>query len=84
MKNHTKRVSESVLCVVLTLCMLISCMSVGFISTDAALVKEESVGDATTWTFYLAIRDPKNYYGGSKINVTIIKKAMMRNGLQVK
>ena len=67
MKNHTKRVSESVLCVVLTLCMLISCMSVGFISTDAALVKEESVGTGSTWTLYLAIRDPQNYYGGSTV-----------------
>ena len=36
MKTKIKRHSRSVLAVVLTLCMLVSCMTVGIIATDAA------------------------------------------------
>lgn len=57
MKSKIKRHSRSVLSVVLALCMLISCMTVGLIATDAAKVTGEKVGavadsdsvGATTW-----------------------------------
>ena len=38
MKTKIKRHSRSVLSVVLTLCMLVSCMTVGLVTTDAAKV----------------------------------------------
>lgn len=44
MKTKIKRHSRSALSVLLTLCMLISCMTVGIIATDAAKVASESVG----------------------------------------
>ncbi len=44
MKTKIKRHSRSVLSIVLALCMLISCMTVGMIATDAAKVQSESVG----------------------------------------
>lgn len=47
MKTQIKRFSKSTLAVVLTICMLISCMTVGIIATDAAKMNSESVGDAT-------------------------------------
>jgi len=46
MKTKIKRHSRSVIAVVLTLCMLVSCMTVGLIATDAARVSsDEAVGD---------------------------------------
>lgn|GEM_PF-1606872 len=44
MKTQIKRFSKSALAVVLTLCMLVSCMTVGIIATDAAQSAEERVG----------------------------------------
>ncbi len=44
MKTQIKRFSKSALAVVLTLCMLVSCMTVGIIATDAAKTADESVG----------------------------------------
>lgn len=46
MKTKIKRHSRSVLAVVLTLCMLVSCMTVGMIATDAAKTADERVGAA--------------------------------------
>lgn len=43
MKKQLKRFSKSTLSIVLTLCMLISCMTVGLITTDAAKVTVENV-----------------------------------------
>ena len=69
MKTQIKRFSKSTLAVVLTLCMLISCMTVGIVATDAAVVSDsgvvggyagESVG-ADTW--YL--RGTNNSWGTS-------------------
>lgn len=40
MKTQIKRFSKSTLAVVLTLCMLVSCMTVGIIATDAAKVSD--------------------------------------------
>lgn len=42
MKTQIKRFSKSTLAVVLSICMLISCMTVGLIATDAAKVASES------------------------------------------
>lgn len=44
MKTQIKRFSKSALAVVLTLCMLVSCMTVGIIATDAAKDDSEQVG----------------------------------------
>ena len=49
MKTKIKRHSRSVLAVVLTLCMLVSCMTVGIIATDAAKVQSESVGNTNRY-----------------------------------
>ena len=45
MKTKIKRHSRSVISVILAVCMLVSCMTVGMIATDAAKVQSESVGD---------------------------------------
>ncbi|MDO4893444.1 MAG: hypothetical protein Q3989_09105, partial [Eubacteriales bacterium] len=62
MKSKIKRHSRSVLAVILTLSMLVSCMMVGLIATDAARVTDsgtvgakvdgEAVGSAETYTVY--------------------------------
>lgn len=62
MKTQIKRFSKSTLAVVLSLCMLISCMTVGIIATDAAKVSDsgaiaatsndEGIGDATYYYHY--------------------------------
>ena len=44
MKTQFKRFSKSAMAVVLSVCMLISCMTVGIIATDAAYPDSESVG----------------------------------------
>ena len=50
MKKQIKRFSKSTLAVVLTLCMLVSCMTVGIIATDAA--KTPSAGyQFSSWEF---------------------------------
>lgn len=51
MKTKIKRHSRSVLAVILTLCMLVSCMTVGLIATDAARVDSEEVGASTVIYF---------------------------------
>jgi len=44
MKTQIKRFSKSTLAVILTVCLLFSCMTVGIIATDAAKTTEERVG----------------------------------------
>ena len=44
MKTKIKRHSRAVLSIVLTLCMIVSCMTVGMIATDAAKTADERVG----------------------------------------
>lgn len=44
MKTKIKRHSRAVLSIVLTLCMLVSCMTVGIIATDAAKSADQRVG----------------------------------------
>lgn len=45
MKTQLKRFSKSTLSVLLSLCMLVSCMTVGIIATDAARLMCDSVGN---------------------------------------
>lgn len=52
MKSQFKRFSKSTLSVVLAFCMLVSCMMVGLIATDAARAAEEQVGASSTYTVY--------------------------------
>ena len=83
MKTQLKRFSKSTLAVVLTLCMLFSCMTVGIIATDAAKTTEERVGaidgseavganDALTanTTFYLQL-DTTNGWGQDSPTIKI-------------
>ena len=79
MKTQIKRFSKSALAVVLTLCMLVSCMTVGIIATDAAKVSDsgaiaakvddETAGAAKEITLYAwIIKNLYDYYSGG-INV---------------
>ena len=59
MKTKIKRHSRSVISVILAVCMLVSCMTVGLIATDAARISaDESVGD---WNIKDSIQDAKVY-----------------------
>ena len=49
MKTKIKRHSRSVISVILAVCMLISCMTVGIIATDAAKTADESLGYSFTF-----------------------------------
>ena len=57
MKTKIKRHSRSVLSVILAISMLISCMMVGLIATDAAKSQDESIG----WNIKDKIEDAKVY-----------------------
>ena len=52
MKTKIKRHSRAVISVILAISMLVSCMMVGLIATDAAKVNDESVGWGTGDTWY--------------------------------
>ncbi len=49
MNSHFKHFSKSTLAIVLTVCMLITCMTVGIVTTDAAKIDSESVGYGRIW-----------------------------------
>lgn len=51
MKSIIKRNSRSVISILLVVCMLVSCMTVGLIMTDAAKVDGESVGETTYYLY---------------------------------
>lgn len=53
MKTKIKRHSRSVLSVILAVCMLVTCFTVGLVATDAAKTESESVGAAPS-TIYFA------------------------------
>lgn len=55
MKQKIKRHYRSAVSVFLSVCMLISCMTVGLIATDAARVTEDEAVGATDTTLYYAI-----------------------------
>ncbi len=62
MKSQIKRFSKSTLSVILSLCMLVSCMTVGIIATDAAQSADERVGE-TTYYF----RGSSNEWGSTAL-----------------
>ncbi len=55
MKQKVRRISRSTLSVILTLCMIMSCFTVGLVATDAAKVQSDSVGK--DWNNYCMIGD---------------------------
>ena len=65
MKTKIKRHSRSALSILLTICMLVSCMTVGLIATDAAKVQSEAVGLDSGDGMYLGIGSADNmqWYG---------------------
>ncbi len=52
MKMNIKHYSKSTLSVVLALCMLLSCLTIGVVPTDAAKVDSEETGSSETYTVY--------------------------------
>ena len=52
MKKRIIHLSKSTVSVILTLCMLVSCVTVGLIATDAAKVQSESVGAAPSTIYF--------------------------------
>ena len=73
MKTKIKRHSRSVISVVLAVCMLISCMTVGLIATDAAKVTDSAVGAKVNSESVGWATDGKNalyikYPGGDNFN----------------
>lgn len=67
MKTQFKRLSKSTLAVILSVCLLFSCMTVGIIATDAAKTFDESVG-ATARTVYIT---PASVWSNYKSTDTI-------------
>lgn len=65
MKTKIKRHSRSVLSVVLAVCMLVTCFTVGLVATDAAKTESESVG-STQVTVYFT---PGGYTGANYYRV---------------
>ena len=72
MKSRLKSISKSTLSIVLTLCMLMSCLTVGIISTDAAKVGDNSVGADSDYRIYFNTNnnDP-NSFRDANVDVTV-------------
>lgn len=75
MKNRIKYMSKTALSTVLAICMLISCLSVGLISTDAAYSNDEPLG----YTEYNLSSGQVFYFdnsstGWSSVEVMVMKK----------
>ena len=68
MKSQFKRFSKSALSVVLAFCMLVSCMTVGLIATDAANDESVSVGNDEA---EYRIRNTKLYIDMSNVSCTL-------------
>ncbi len=64
MKTQLKRLSKSTLAVVLSVCLLVSCMTVGIIATDAAKTAEDRVGAVDNSE---AVGDTTYYYRGENV-----------------
>ena len=76
MKTQIKRLSKSTLAVILSVCLLVSCMTVGIIATDAAKDDSESVGDATDYYWnYQKDMPSGNYSAGNHQALTQSSKA---------
>lgn len=75
MKTKIKRHSRSVIAVVLTLCMLVSCMTVGIIATDAAKVTaDEAVGASWTDNVNLKLYTDSPSYKEAWTNISTINE----------
>ena len=62
MKQRIKHFSKSTMSVILAVCMLVSCLTVGWIATDAAQVAEdESVGDSKVSFAYAYFAVPDSW-----------------------
>lgn len=70
MKYRIKYILKSALSIVLAMCMLVSCMTVGIIATDAAKVTGEKVGD-TSRTIYIYPADLWSDYASYTIKVNV-------------
>ena len=68
MKTQIKRFSKSTLAVVLTLCMLFSCVTVGIVATNAAQTLSESTG-ATTKVYFRNNDNWSNVYILTSTNI---------------
>lgn len=72
LRRHTKlkRFSRSATSIILAACLLVSCMTVGLIATDAAKVTGEKVGD-TNRTIYIYPADLWSDYASYTIKVNV-------------
>ena len=74
MKSQIKRFSKSTLSVILSLCMLVSCMTVGIIATGAAVSDDEAVGYDTFRTYFTPYYSGSDGNGWIKDNKTILAR----------
>lgn len=74
MKFNHKRISRSTLSVILAFCMLLSCFSVGLISTEAAYVDDEPV----SYTEYNLASGQVFYFDNSSTGWTSVKLMVMK------
>lgn len=74
MKSQIKRFSKSTLSVILSLCMLVSCMTVGIIATGAAISGDEALGYDTFRTYFTPYYSGSDGNGWIKDNKTILAR----------
>lgn len=74
MKNRIKYMSKTALSTVLAICMLISCLSVGLISTDAAYSNDEPLG----YTEYNLSSGQVFYFDNSSTGWSSVKLMVMK------
>lgn len=70
MKTKIKRHYRSVLSVVLAVCMLVSCMTVGLIATDAARDKSEDIGYSGA-TLYYKTNNSGTWSSGTSVSMAM-------------
>ena len=61
MKTKSGKMSRSMLSVLLAVCLLVSCLTVAIIPTDAAKSESESVGGGTNWNANIFFRVPDGW-----------------------
>ena len=70
MKTKIKRHSRAVMSVILAVSMLISCMTVGLIATDAAKVTDDEALGAATYYLYYRTDNKKDLSGMTAVQMT--------------
>lgn len=78
MKKRIRHFSKSTLSIVLSLCMLVSCVSVGLIATDAAQINAGEKVGADTWYLEYKKDMPSDYYDGDT-NVQLTQSSKNSN-----